>query len=59
MPHALSHLFPFLYLKRDAVFQTNQLHWGFTGQMFQMETDPVGAAGTALLERSILFIAKF
>lgn len=59
MPRALSHLFPFLYFKGDAVFQASRLHWGFTGQMFQMEIDPVGPVGMALLERSILLIAKF
>lgn len=59
MPRALSHLFPFLCFKGDAVFQASRLHWGFTGQIFQMETDPVGPVGMALLERSILLIAKF
>lgn len=48
MPHALSHLFPFL--QGRGWISGKPLHWGFTGQMFQMETDPVGPAGTALLK---------
>jgi len=59
MHHVLSYLFLFLYFKGDAVFEMSYLRLGFTGQIFQKETDPVRPMGRALLERSIWLIANF